>query len=582
MWSRIRVIGLPYFQSEARGRALAGGLVLVALLVAINGLDVVNSFVGRDFMSALAERHAHRFFVFAGLLAGVFAVSTIVEVLARYAEQRLGLLWRDWLTRRFLDRYLARRAYLRLAERHDIDNPDQRISEDVKTFTATTLSFLVLLVQGALTLLAFSGVLWSITPWLFLIALGYAAAGSLGTILLGRRLVSLNNQQLQKEADFRYALGRVREHAEAIAQVAGEEEQKGRLGQRLARVVENFRTIIGVSRNLAFFTTGYNYLPQIIPAAVVAHLYIQGKVEFGAVTQAAMAFAQVQGAFSLIVNEFQVVTTYAAVIGRLGSLWEATEPGVAGSESAGSLPRKPAKKGVAPHAGQVEGRDGPVVEMTTDATRVVYEHLTLWTPKDPRPIVRDLSLELSEGHRVALLGPRGAPEIAMLATAGLWPEGQGWIHRPGPSSLVFVPQRPCLASGQLPDILSDCLGGEIPEERYQAVLRDVGLDEAVAREGGLDAVRDWAKALSAGELQALTFARLLLASPRFAFLDNPAGMLEESLGNRLYMALARSSISYVSVDCPSALLAYHNRLVQIHQDGSWKEEPGGSLNGFAP
>src|SRR5205807_815736 len=167
-----------------------------------------------------------------------------------YVEQWLGLMWRDWLTRRLLDRYLAGRAYLRLADRHDIDNPDERISEDVKAFTATTLSILVMLLNGVLTLAAFSWVLWLITPWLFLAALGYAAIGSLGTVLLGRRLVTLNNQQLKKEADFRYGLGRLREHAEAVAPVAGEEEQKGRLGRRLARLVENFRDVIGVGRTM--------------------------------------------------------------------------------------------------------------------------------------------------------------------------------------------------------------------------------------------------------------------------------------------------------------------------------------------
>jgi vitamin B12/bleomycin/antimicrobial peptide transport system ATP-binding/permease protein len=291
LWSRLVAVGLPFYQSEARRRALGGVGILIALLVTVNGMNVVNSYVGRDFMTALAERHPGRFFTFAGILAGVFAVSTVVEVLARYAEQWLGLVWRDWLTRRFLDRYLAGRTYLRLADQHDIDNPDERISLDVQTFTATTLSFLVLLFNGLLTLAAFSWILWSITPWLVVTAFGYAAIGTIGTILLGRRLVTLNSQQIKKEADFRYGLGRLREHAEAVAQVAGEEEQKGRLLPRLARLVENFRKVIRVGRNLGFFITAFKYMPQIIPVAVVAPLYMRDAVEFGAVTQAAMAFA---------------------------------------------------------------------------------------------------------------------------------------------------------------------------------------------------------------------------------------------------------------------------------------------------
>ena len=159
------------------------------------------------------------------------------------------------------------------------------------------LSILIMVVNGIMTLAAFSWVLWSITPWLFLIAYGYAGIGLLGTILLGRRLTKLNNQQIQREADFRYGLGRLREHAEAIAQAASEEEQKVSLIAGLERLVESFLNVIRVNRNLGFFLTAFDYMPQIIPVVVVAPLYIRGAVPFGAVTQAAMAFAQVQGAF---------------------------------------------------------------------------------------------------------------------------------------------------------------------------------------------------------------------------------------------------------------------------------------------
>jgi putative ATP-binding cassette transporter len=206
----------------------------------------------------------------------------------------------------------------------------------------------------------------------------------------------------------------------------------------------------------------------------------------------------------------------------------------------------------------------------------VYEHLTLWTPEEERPLVRDLSLEVPEGQRLAITGPSGAGKAALLATVGLWQEGQGRIRRPGPGNVMFVPQRPCAPSGRLRDILRDGLGAEIPDDRLQAVLEEVGLGEIAQHQGGLDAERDWATVLSPGELQALTFARLLLASPRFAFLDDPAGTLDELLGKRLYEALARSSITYVSAGCPPALLAYHKQRLHLQEDGSWRLEPAGS------
>ncbi|HEX3997959.1 MAG TPA: SbmA/BacA-like family transporter [Pirellulales bacterium] len=337
--SRLLTIGLPFYKApEARGRSLGGLAVLGALLLAINVMNVINSYMGRDFMTALAGREAARFFAFAGILAGVFAVSTVVEVLAHYSEQRLGLVWREWLTRRLIDRYLANQTYLRLADREEIDNPDERISLDIQTFTATMLSILIMVFNGIVTLAAFSWVLWSITPWLFLVAYGYAGIGCIGTILLGRRLAMLNNRQIRKEADFRYSLGRLRENAAAIARTAGEAEQKTHLHSGLTSLVQNFFDVIRVNRNLGFFITAFGYMPQLIPAMVVAPLYFRGAVQFGAVTQAAMAFAQVQGAFSIFENQVQQLAIFAAVIGRLGALWDATEPGSLDSTDSVSSP----------------------------------------------------------------------------------------------------------------------------------------------------------------------------------------------------------------------------------------------------
>jgi putative ATP-binding cassette transporter len=484
----------------------------------------------------------------------------------------------EWLTRRFLDRYLARRTYLRLAGRADIDNPDERISEDVKTFTTTTMSIFVLSVNGIVTVLAFSSVLWLITPWLFVAAFGYALAGSVGTLWLGRHLITLNNRQLRKEADFRYGLGRVREHAEAVAQAAGEPGQRRRLDRWLARLVENFREVVRVTRNLSFFTVAYKYMPQIIPAAIVAPLYFRKSVPFGAVTQAAMAFSQVQGAFQLFVTQFQEVTTYAAVIDRLGALWEATAAKEIEPAPESPLPRAPKKSGAPPaRPADSNGKPGAprrlVVEISADTRRMLYEHVTLWTAERDGLLLNDLSIEVSEGQRYAVTGPGPATEAVLLATAGLWIEGRGRISRPGPGGIMFVARRPSKASGPLRDILRERLGRELPDTELLAVLKKVGLARTVAQKGGPEREQDWAAVLSPAELQALTFARLLLAGPRFAVLDSPDGELESSGGERLYHALADSSITYITVGCPANLLKYHSRRLDLDEHGGWRVEP---------
>jgi vitamin B12/bleomycin/antimicrobial peptide transport system ATP-binding/permease protein len=322
--SPLLAVALPVFRSELRRRALGFAILLAGLLLLICGLNVTSNYVTRDFMTALAIREERRFYTQAGALALVFGGATTASAFARYIEERLGLLWRDWLTRQFLHRYLHDRAYIRLVGRDDVDNPDQRMTEDVKTFTASTLSILILLFNALLAIVSFSSVLCSITPWLLVASLGYAAAGSLGIVLLGRTLVGLDNAQFRKEADFRYALVRVREHAGVVAQAAGEGEEKQRLGAKLVELVANYRKIVNINRNLAFFVNAYNYLTQLIPLAIVAPLYVRGKVEFGIVAQATMAFTFTVNGFSLVVSQFQQLSSYAAVIRRLGALWEAT------------------------------------------------------------------------------------------------------------------------------------------------------------------------------------------------------------------------------------------------------------------
>jgi vitamin B12/bleomycin/antimicrobial peptide transport system ATP-binding/permease protein len=213
----------------------------------------------------------------------------------------LGLLWREFLTCRAINKYLDEGTYYRLQTAEGLANPDERIAEDIRAFTVTTLSF-VLLLNSAFTVIAFSGVLWLISPLLFGVAVIYAACGSYVTLVLSRPLIKLNYDQFDKEADFRSGLIHVRENAESILLARREDRLKVRLLSRLDNLVSNFRAIISINRNVGFFTTGYNWLIQIIPALIVAPSFIAGQIEFGVITQSAMAFTLIVNALSLIVS----------------------------------------------------------------------------------------------------------------------------------------------------------------------------------------------------------------------------------------------------------------------------------------
>jgi putative ATP-binding cassette transporter len=548
-WSRFLQIAKPYFVSTAGRRAFGLVAALLALLLGMSALNVVNSYINRDFMTSIADREPYRVWWLALIYLGVFAASTAVGALSRFVELLLGLRWREWLTRYFIHRYLTGHAYYRLNKHSEVDNPDQRISEDVKTFTTCTLSFLILVTQSVITVIAFFGVLWSITPWLCIASVLYPVVGTWLIVFVGRRLVNLNNLQLKKEADFRFELVDVRENAQSIALVKAEKREEARLGIRLDALVANYRVIITVLGNLKFVTGGYNYLTQLIPVLIVAPLYLRGEVEFGVITQAMMAFSQVFNAFSLIAEQFQDLSTFAAVVVRLDTLGEAITHSTEPSQQA--------------------------VHVVEEHGPVSYQGVTLRTPENDRILVRNLHLEVQPGRRILVMGPNGAGKSALFqATAGLWNKGTGRILRPTPGRIQFLPERPYMVPGTLRDQLFTTYKDKVPDERVLRVLNEVRLEALVGRVGGLDVEHDWRTTLSLGEQQLIAFARLLLAEPEFAFLDEAASALSERQRADLYQLLARTGITYVSVgDCQSSLLESHDTLLELHSDGTWTAGP---------
>jgi len=540
-----------FMTSEVRWRACGLFALLIAFALTLNSLNVVNSYVGRDFITAISHRDRTGFIRQAILYVGVFAGSTAVAVLYRFTEERLGLFWRVWLTRRIIRRYLADRTYLHLKESATIENPDQRIADDVRAFTATTLSFTLMFMNGALAVLSFSGVLWTISPLLFGVATGYAVLGTLVTIYLGRPLIGLNYRQSDREASFRSDLVHVRENAEPVALL----RREGRLTARLLRRIEdfayNFRRIISVNRNLGFFTTGYNYLIQIIPMLIVAPLFIRGKVEFGVVTQSAMAFAQLLGAFSLIVNQFQSISSFAAVIARLSALVGAVEKGPPSFRTA-------------------------IAVVIADG-RIAYEGLTLFSPENGSELLKNLTVAIPRGTRVLIVGPNEAARTALFrATAGIWAAGKGTLIRPSLDAILFLPQRPYLPPGTLRDLLLRT-GKEqvIPDVQITNALHDAGLDSVLERAGGLNSERDWSAILSLGEQQLLAFTRVTLARPSFAMLDRVNSVLNAAQVRQALGSLDEKSVTYITFAADVESVELYDAVLEIDAEGawSWRRDP---------
>jgi vitamin B12/bleomycin/antimicrobial peptide transport system ATP-binding/permease protein len=415
-WSRFWRTTKPYLTSESRRKAFAMLALLIGILLTLAGLNVAISYVGRDFMTAIALRHAGRIFVMALLYLAVFGASTLAGGFERYTELLLGLRWREWLSRYFFDRYLANHAYHHINALKDVDNPDERIQSDINTFTTTALSFIVMTTTSVITVFAFIGVLWSITPWLVLASVAYPVVGTGLIVFTGRRLVHLSHLQLKKEADFRFALLHVRTQAEAIALDQAEPKEEPQLERRLGSVVRNYEYIIRILRNLKFVRGGYNYLDQLIPVLIVTPMYLTGQVEFGVITQAAMAFSQIFNAFSLIAEKYQDLAQFAAVVGRVGALDEAITA-----------------------SGESHERPLQVVEAEAP---VAFQDVTLEEPTGDRVLVQRLCLEVPRGRHVLITGPNDAGQRALFrAAAGLWDRGKGRIVHPARQRVMFLSER---------------------------------------------------------------------------------------------------------------------------------------------
>jgi putative ATP-binding cassette transporter len=538
----------PFFRSELKWRALGLVILLLSLSLAWNSIAAKMSYITGRFMNALQTRNTAAFYeeIFTFVIA--FLLLTPIVVFYNYTEQRLSLLWRRWLSHHILARYFHDRAYYRLNLRGDIDNPDQRIEADVRSFCATSLTFCLILFNSTVQLFLFVYQLWEISWMLPVAAFAYATLGSLVTYYLGRPLIGLNFSQFKKDADYRYKLVNVRDSAEAIAFYGRETREYTRTRQRLKAALNNALQVINWNRNLQFFTHPYNYFLGILPTLIVAPLFFRGQIEFGAVIQAGGAFAVVINALSIVVNNFSNLSVFAAVTNRLGSFWDAVED-VSGAESAGQRIK------------------------TTVGAPLAFRSVTIWTPRREQVLVKNLSFSL-EGRSLLFSGASGTGKSSILrVTAGLWDAGTGQIVRPDLKQALFLPQRPYMVLGSLRSQLTYGISrGSVLDRDLLSLLEKVRLMEMVERVGGLDATLDWPNVLGTGEQQKLAFARLFLLKPKMAFLDEATTAMDRSVEQILYGLLPHYVEQYVSTGSFSDLTEYHEHSVTLVGDGTWRYE----------
>ena len=353
----------------------------------------------------------------------------------------------------------------------------------------------------------------------------------------------------------------MRDNAESIAFYHGENREQAGILRRFGDVLTNTMWVIGWNRNLGFFTNSYNYLALLIPVLIVGPMYMRGAVEFGVVTQSENAFAQVLAALSVIVAQFDGLSTFAASIQRLGILWDNLDDF---------------------DAEQKREAEEAEIEVSKRGRRLVLSDLTVKIPgEDGQALVKDLSFELPPGKSLFITGESGVGKSSLLRTiAGLWHPGGGSIERPALNRMMFLPQKPYMLQTDLRgQLMYPGEAKEADHKEIEAMLQQVNLKEIFDRvDGNLKKVVDWTNVLSLGEQQRVSFARLFLKKPALAFLDEATSALGEDDENLLYEHLRASGISYVSVGHRSALRKFHDFVLTLEKGGTFevKKMPAGN------
>ncbi|HWX48248.1 MAG TPA: ABC transporter ATP-binding protein/permease [Roseomonas sp.] len=554
----------PYWSSEERWRARGLLTVVILLNLALVGMGVLLTYWQRAFYNALEAKDFDAFthlilwgrasedgFFMPGFTL-VAAVYILVGVYALYLQQALQIRWRRWLTERFLAGWLEKRAYYRIALKdHGTDNPDQRIADDMRLFVDNTLSFGLGLMNAVVTLVSFVVVLWglsgpmeilgiSIPGYMVWAALIYSVLGTWLAHLIGRKLIGLNFMQQRVEADFRYALVRFRENMEGVALHGGEPQEQRNLLDRFGAVIRNWWGIMRATKQLTFFTSGFQQVAIIFPIVVAAPAFFAGRIQLGGLIQTSSAFGEVQGALSWVVSNYAGLTEWGATVQRLAGFQRALQ---AAQTAAGEGPDRVASSGRALRA----------------------EALSISLP-DGRALTHDAALTLEPGEAVVITGASGSGKSTLFrALSGIWPFGSGRIAMPAGEAL-FLPQRPYLPLGTLRQVVAYPRDpSEFSEENIAAALEKAGLGALLPR---LDEAEAWDRRLSGGEQQRVALARALLLKPRWLFLDEATASLDPEAEEQLYRLLRQElpETAILSIAHRPAVVKHHDRVLRM-QDG---------------
>ncbi|MDD7140803.1 MAG: ABC transporter ATP-binding protein/permease [Phascolarctobacterium succinatutens] len=544
-----------YWQSEEKKKAFFLLACIIALTLGVVYMLVLLNQWNNSFYSALQNYDAKKIFDELIHFSWLAAIYILLAVYSYYLQQTLILNWRRWLTTRFIDIWLQNKTYYNLQMfGKDTDNPDQRISEDVRQFVEMTLSFGIGILKAFCTFASFVVILynlsgslsftfmgktWTINGYMLWASLLYSVIGTYITHIVGRKLVKINFIQQKYEADFRFSMIRLRESAESVAFYRGEAQEGSVFKQRFKMLLDNFWKLVNKQKQLVFLNSGYSQIAIIFPFVVAMNRYLTKEVTLGGLMQVASAFGRVQDSLSYFVDMYSSIAQWQAVVMRLTCFGH--------------------------HMHDVyQQAERFHVERFAAADVVEVDNMQINLP-DGKPLLENISFTLHPGHNVLIKGVSGSGKSTLLrAISGIWPFVDGKIFLPERDKLMFIPQKSYLPLGTLRAALN--YPGNKPIDDTELIYL-MDLCQIGYLKDKLDLEADWSHVLSVGEQQRLAFVRAHIQQPQWLFLDEATSALDEDTEANMYSLLQErlQQTTVVSVGHRSTLNKYHELVLRLNK-----------------
>ncbi|MHC5594455.1 MAG: ABC transporter ATP-binding protein/permease [Nostoc sp.] len=555
-WENVKAIAGPYwYPTESGKRAFsdvirAWGMlaIMILLIMALVIISAFNSFVNRYLIDVLIEKDLTKFFQALSVYGAALVLATLLTGFSKFIRKTIALDWYEWLNNYILEKYLSNRAYYKINFRSDVDNPDQRLSQEIEPITRIALSFSATCLEKVLEMMTFLIILWSISKVVAVILVSYTIVGNCIAIYLGQEVNKINQEELEFEAEYSYSLTHVRNHAESIAFFQGESQEENIIMRRFSNILNNTKRKINWERSQDLFSSGYQVAIQLFPFIVFGPSYIRGESDFGEVSQASIACNLFATALGTLITELGTSGRFSSYVERLTELSDMLETVTKEPENVSTI-------------------------KTVEENHLAFAHVTLQTPNYEQVIVEDLSLSVQPGEGLLIIGPSGRGKSSLLrAIAGLWNAGTGRLVRPPLEEILFLPQRPYIILGTLREqLLYPHTNREMTDRELKELLQQVNLQNLLSRIDDFDTEDiPWENILSLGEQQRLAFARLLVTRPSFTILDEATSALDLKNEGNLYQQLQSTKTTFISVGHRESLFNYHQWVLELSQDSSWQ------------